>query len=153
MHFLLCVSVIMGGWIEGKEGRKESKNLWFFRGSHSPESLFVHFIPAHLCIVCPVYVLWLSHSNPLFLLEGEFAPLSPTPLPHSIPAARCTSSSITGPFTKPNHLVYLLETSFCWVSELNWCTASSERQGRERERVDAWSKKGKKHSRTKSFLV
>lgn len=53
IHFLLCVSVIMGGWIGRKEGRKESKDLCFILGSHTPESPFVYFVPALLHVVCP----------------------------------------------------------------------------------------------------
>lgn len=130
----------MGGQIERKEGRKESKNLCFILGSHTPESLFVYFVPAHLSIVCPAYVLWTGHPKPLLLLEGEFCSTVSYPLPHFVyPCCQVQElfrqpyPSITGPFTKLNRLTYLAETFFCWVSELNWYRASSDRHGRDRE--------------------
>lgn len=81
VNFLHCVSVIMGGRIGRREGRKESKNLCFILGSRTPESLFVYVVPAPLCLVCPAPALCLGHSKPLLLLEGE---LCSTPLPHSV---------------------------------------------------------------------
>lgn len=126
-------------WVGGlgrKEGRKESKNLCFILGSHTPESLFAYFVPAHLCVVSPVYVLRLSRSKPWVFLEGEFC--SPVSHSSSIPAARSVSSSFppvpTSLDLSPNRIssTYLAEAFFYWVSELSWCRASSDRQGRER---------------------
>lgn len=126
------------GGLGRKEGRKESKNLCFILGSHTPEPLFVCFVPAHLCIVNPVYVLRLSSSKPLLLLEGEFTVSysSSSDCLSLLPVAQAPTSpspSITEPFSELNQLTYLAETFFCWVSELNWCRISSNRHGGERE--------------------
>ena len=149
----------MGGRIGREEGRKESKNLCFILGSHTPESLFTLYL-----LTCALFVLHMCYGratlSSCFCWKRSFAPLSPTPLPHSVcpcfqvhELLRRPRPSINGLFTKPNQLTYLAETFFCWVSELNWCRGSSDRQGREKERVEACSKKGGKHWRTKSFLV
>lgn len=132
-----CVFLLL--WVGGlgrKEGRKESKNLYFILGSHTPQSLFVYFVPAHLCIVCPAYVLRLSHSKPWLLLEGEFCSSVPHSSSHSVcPCWRSMNSSFSpvlaslDPSLNQISSTYLAETFFCWVSELNWCRISSDRQG------------------------
>lgn len=98
-QFLKSISsyVFLLLWVGGlgrKEGRKESKNLWFILESHTPETLFVYFVPAHLCIVCPAYVLWPSHSKPLLLLKFLLPCLLLLVLTLPITAASCTSSSV-----------------------------------------------------------
>lgn len=78
-----------------------------------------------------------------FCWMGSFAPLSPTPLPHSIPAARCRSSSvtpITGPFTKLNQLT-LAEAFLLWVNQIGAELFQPKQREKERERVDDLSKK------------